>query len=49
LPEEAIAPQMIPALITAADRLTESAMDGWGELLGLNEILDELIEHEKRS
>lgn len=49
LPDEAIAPQMIPGMIAAADKLTEGAMQGWSEIIGLDELLQDLLEQMQKA
>jgi hypothetical protein len=47
LPEEAIAPNNISQLIKAADDLTENALQGMAELIGLEAVMEQLNGEEK--
>lgn len=39
LPDEAIAPNMIPAMLKAGSELAEQGFDGWAELIGVEQVL----------
>lgn len=45
LPDEAIAPQQLTGLFAIADQLCEAGLNGWAELLALDELLKRLESH----
>jgi hypothetical protein len=47
LPEESIVPNCIPQMIKAADDLTENALRGIAELIGLNAVMERLNNEEQ--
>lgn len=48
LPAESIAPSNIAQLMNSFDGLIESAMNGWAELIGIDEILKRLEDAEQK-